>query len=163
METLLLNRDCKANQRDLTRQVHSIRRKALFVTWFNLVHDELPKVKKALRHHKRSLFLNFANHVQAQRPIKAKKEYLATLEQGFHKRQILTRCLKIWNERAVYKVTMRSKVETMRETRLRRLFDGWWNSLDQLSLAKRREAMWRELNKQFSYRRVITALREYAD
>ena len=46
---------------------------------------------------------------------------------------------------------------------MRKMFNGWWNNVDRLSEGKGRHIMQTELNKRFQYRRVLTALRVYAD
>ena len=47
METLSLHKLCKQNQRDLVRSVERVRRKGIFISWFNLVHDDIPNLRKA--------------------------------------------------------------------------------------------------------------------
>ena len=47
VETLGLHTECKLNQKELVFGVEKIRRKGIFITWFNLVHDEIPKLRKA--------------------------------------------------------------------------------------------------------------------
>ena len=42
LHTLKVHKMCKENQKSLIRDVEKVRRKVLFITWFNHVHDELP-------------------------------------------------------------------------------------------------------------------------
>ena len=42
-ETLVLHKVCKRNQKALIADVQKVRRKVRFISWFNCVHDELPK------------------------------------------------------------------------------------------------------------------------
>lgn len=51
----------------------------------------------------------------------------------------------------------------IKENRLRKIFNGWWNSVDRLSEGKARQIMQKELNKRFHYRRVLTALKIHAE
>ena len=43
IETLGLHKECKLNQKQLTYGVEKVKRKGIFISWFNLVHDEIPK------------------------------------------------------------------------------------------------------------------------
>ena len=56
--------------------VHKVQRKGIFISWFNLVHDELPKVRQADDFYLRVKFMAIRDLAQRNRNLRAKKTLL---------------------------------------------------------------------------------------
>ena len=75
-ETLVLHKVCKRNQKALIADVQKVRRKVRFISWFNCVHDELPKQRQADDFYVRHKFNAMRSVAVGNRAVRAKKNLL---------------------------------------------------------------------------------------
>ena len=148
-ETLVLHKVCKKNQKALIHDVEKVRRRVRFINWFNLVHDDLPNERKADEFFLRFRFNSIRNLAVGNRAIRAKKNLLGQLSREYYPYMLKKRGVIKWRtvkDRSSFVSTTQAKI---RENKMRKMFNGWWNNVDRLSEGKSRQIMWTELNKRF--------------
>ena len=87
---------CKKNQKSLIADVEKVRRKVLFISWFNRVHGELPNERKADDFYIRHKFLAFRDLAVNNRNLRAKKSLLSQLSQDYYPYMLKKRGICTW-------------------------------------------------------------------
>ena len=154
---------CKKNQKSLIREVEKISRKVLFISWFNRVHDELPKERKADDFYIRHKFQAIRELAVHNRGLRAKRILLKQLSAEYYPYMLKKRGVTKWQKVAERSTFVDKTIETHRTNRMKKLFNSWWNNVDRLGEGKSRFIMQNELNKRFQYRRVLTTLKINAE
>jgi len=154
---------CKGNQKSLIADVQKILRKNIFISWFNLVHQELPALHKAAQFHLRSKFQALRGLAIRNRSQRAKKNLLKQLSHEYYPYMLKKRGVCKWRTVAARTSFIQERLAKFKQAKLQKQFDGWWHVLDRLSQGKSRSIMQRELNKRFLLRRGLTALLSYCD
>ena len=155
---LLLQRECKHNQYGMIRQVHSIRRKIIFSSWFNHVHDYLPKMAQAEEFHMRTIFNAFRDVVDSRRGVRIQKKILAQTAPNYEDFFWKRRGIRNWHRFMRQEKQYRSHKILSHEIYMRKIFFAWYENIDRLRLGKSRMIMSNELRKRQALRRGLTAL-----
>ena len=141
MQTLTFHKLCKDNQKEMIGEVEKIRRKVLFVFWFNLVHDELPALRKAKHFYMRNRLIAFHRFAVENRSKRARRTLLNQLSAEHFAYMLKKRGVMQWRKSAVKGAYISSKVGHMRLFRLRKLFNGWYDSKERRMDGKCRHVM----------------------
>jgi hypothetical protein len=89
---------CKANQSALVRDVEKIRRKVIFISWFNHVHDDLPAQRKADDFNIRKKFNAIRNLAVSNRSLRAKRNLLSQLSAEYYPYMLKKRGVLKWKK-----------------------------------------------------------------
>ena len=96
IQTLIMHKICKDNQKELTRGVEKIRRKILFVSWFNHVHDDVPAMKKADDFYLRHKFTVIRTLAVNHRSLRARRTLLSQLSAEYYPYMLKKRGVLKW-------------------------------------------------------------------
>ena len=89
LKALLMHKISKAQSGNLTQCVRSNLRSAIFIRWFNYIHDFLPKKKIAEQNYKRSRFLAFVKYVESMKQIRIQRRKLHELHTDYGKARLI--------------------------------------------------------------------------
>jgi hypothetical protein len=96
MNTLSVHKMCKQNQMTLVKDVEKIRRKVIFVSWFNHVHNDLPTTRKAADFYLRSKFNALRDLAVHNRSLRTKRDLLSQLSAEYYPYMLKKRGVLKW-------------------------------------------------------------------
>ena len=143
--------------------MHRVQRKSIFISWFNTVHNEIPKTSKADDFYLRVKFSAIRALAKRNRGLRAKRTLLKQLSLEYYPYMLKKRGVCKWRAVSDYAMATEERIQLSQKRRLQRLFDGWWNNVDKMAQSKSKDIMQRALNKCFHLRRGMTALSMHAN
>ena len=95
-----------------------MQRKGIFISWFNLVHDDLPKTRQATDFYLRTKFMAMKELAQRNRGLRAKKTLLKQLSLEYYPYMLKKRGVCKWRSFADYAVATEERIQLSHKRRL---------------------------------------------